>query len=178
MSSYEVHGSYGGKWRVESVYDDKELAVISAQMLIKEAGVERARVVQEVPSTNGKRQYKLVFDSARPSAARPAPARKRAPNRQPAPTAKPTGTLKPRTRVNTAHLPRRPMAKTKDSRAEKEAAQARAWAKKNQDKARAQAKAKRLTRHIISTVVIVTALGMSGWIVLALSRYGLDRLVQ
>lgn len=122
-TSYEVHSYSTGRWRMESAYDEKELAVTAATMLLDEqAQVDRVRVVEEIPNPKGgKSTYRLVMDRDRAGSVAPPlrPAKPAAPGNLPrrtsqSPAAPPTTKVSPATFASTApvlaSLPRRPIA--------------------------------------------------------------------
>lgn len=105
-NTFEVHVFAQGGWRMESIYDDKELAVAAAKLLVGEGGIEMVRVAQEVITPDGKRKYRVVFNSE--TAPKPAARKKAAPA---APARRRPGVPKGlRTATVTANLPRRPQS--------------------------------------------------------------------
>lgn len=47
-NTFEVHTQSGGRWRIDSVFDDRELAIENAKQAAKKPTVEAVRVVVEV----------------------------------------------------------------------------------------------------------------------------------
>jgi hypothetical protein len=48
MILFEIHAFRDGKWKVDSVFDDKELAVYEAQRMEKSGRFSAVRVIQEI----------------------------------------------------------------------------------------------------------------------------------
>ena len=83
MSSFEVHTFRRGAWKMESVYDDKELATAAAEMMIGEPEVDDVRVAQPV-MVGSERKYRILFRAnAAPPKPKPPPAKAAAPKARP-----------------------------------------------------------------------------------------------
>lgn len=63
---FELHALRGGKWKIDSVMDDKELAVEAARALARRNGVEAVRVVREMYNDKkGQFARRTVFHTSR-----------------------------------------------------------------------------------------------------------------
>ncbi|MGB8274740.1 MAG: hypothetical protein WCF16_05650 [Alphaproteobacteria bacterium] len=64
--SYEIHTYRAGQWKIDSVYDDREIAVYEAQRLQGTGRFAALRVVEEkFDSDSGKILNKTVFRAAK-----------------------------------------------------------------------------------------------------------------
>lgn len=75
LKAYEVHTRERGKWRIDAIFDDKNLALDHAKRLIG-GPVDSARVIEETMDTeSGETGTKVVFrDGTAPLRQAPAPA--------------------------------------------------------------------------------------------------------
>ncbi len=63
---FEVHALRGGKWKIDSVMDDKELAVEAARALARRNGIEAVRVVREMYNEKkGQFARRTIFHTSR-----------------------------------------------------------------------------------------------------------------
>jgi pyruvate/2-oxoglutarate dehydrogenase complex dihydrolipoamide acyltransferase (E2) component len=63
---FELHALRAGKWKIDSVMDDKELAVEAARALARRNGVEAVRVVREMYNDKkGEFARRTIFHTSR-----------------------------------------------------------------------------------------------------------------
>lgn len=63
---FEIHALRDGKWKIDSIMDDKDLAVEAAKALTRRNGVEAVRVLREVFNQNkGAFVRQTVFHTSR-----------------------------------------------------------------------------------------------------------------
>jgi hypothetical protein len=63
---FEVHALRNGKWKIDSVMDDKELATEAAKALARRNGIEAVRVVREMYSEKkGQFARRTIFHTSR-----------------------------------------------------------------------------------------------------------------
>jgi uncharacterized protein YdaU (DUF1376 family) len=63
---FEIHALRAGKWKIDSIMDDKELAVEAAKALARRNGVEAVRVVREMFSQQkGEFARRTIFHTSR-----------------------------------------------------------------------------------------------------------------
>lgn len=63
---FEVHALRNGKWKIDSVMDDKELATEAAKALARRNGVEAVRVVREMYNDKkGEFARRTIFHTSR-----------------------------------------------------------------------------------------------------------------
>jgi hypothetical protein len=63
---FEIHALRAGKWKIDSIMDDKELAVEAARALARRNGVEAVRVVREMFSQQkGEFARRTIFHTSR-----------------------------------------------------------------------------------------------------------------
>ena len=66
LVGYELHTYRGGVWKIDSIYDDREIAVFEAQRVIGSGRFSAVRVVEErFDDASGKSTTKTVFRSAK-----------------------------------------------------------------------------------------------------------------
>lgn len=105
-SSFEVHSQVAGKWRMESAYDEQQLAIVSADMLLEERGdIDAVRVAEEFPVPGAKSKYRIVYVKDRMGQMVLPPPPKRSPKAPP-----PKVYIPKRTGTTIPDLPRRPRA--------------------------------------------------------------------
>lgn len=64
--SYEIHTYRGGQWKIDSVYDDREIAMYEAQRLQNQGRAAGIRVVEEkYNSDSGKIVNRTIFRAAK-----------------------------------------------------------------------------------------------------------------
>lgn len=67
--SYELHSNKGKGWVLNSIYDDKELAAMAAQVLLDQSYQQRVRIVQVTfESGSDKPRATAIFESGRGNA--------------------------------------------------------------------------------------------------------------
>ena len=63
---FEIHALRNGKWKIDSVMDDKELATEAAKALARRNGVEAVRVVREMYNDKkGEFARRTIFHTSR-----------------------------------------------------------------------------------------------------------------
>lgn len=63
---FEIHARRNGKWKIDSVMDDRELAIAEAQQLAQRTGVEAVRVVRDAYNEHrGEFTKRTVFHASR-----------------------------------------------------------------------------------------------------------------
>lgn len=63
---FEIHARRNGKWKIDSVMDDRELAIAEAQQLAQRNGVEAVRVVRDTYNEHrGEFIKRTVFHTSR-----------------------------------------------------------------------------------------------------------------
>jgi hypothetical protein len=63
---FEIHALRAGKWKIDSIMDDKELAVEAAKALARRNGVEAVRVVREMYNQQkGEFARRTIFHTSR-----------------------------------------------------------------------------------------------------------------
>jgi hypothetical protein len=63
---FEIHALRGGKWKIDSVMDDKDLAVEAAKSLARRNGIEAVRVVREMYNEKkGQFARRTIFHTSR-----------------------------------------------------------------------------------------------------------------
>jgi hypothetical protein len=63
---FEIHALRAGKWKIDSIMDDKELAVEAAKALARRNGVEAVRVVREMfNQQKGEFARRTIFHTSR-----------------------------------------------------------------------------------------------------------------
>jgi pyruvate/2-oxoglutarate dehydrogenase complex dihydrolipoamide acyltransferase (E2) component len=63
---FEIHALRNGKWKIDSVMDDKELATEAARALARRNGVEAVRVVREMYNDRkGEFARRTIFHTSR-----------------------------------------------------------------------------------------------------------------
>ena len=63
---FEIHALRAGKWKIDSIMDDKDLAVEAAKALAKRNGVEAVRVVREMfNQQKGEFARRTIFHTSR-----------------------------------------------------------------------------------------------------------------
>ena len=63
---FEIHALRNGKWKIDSVMDDKELATEAAKALARRNGVEAVRVVREMYNERkGEFARRTIFHTSR-----------------------------------------------------------------------------------------------------------------
>jgi multidrug resistance efflux pump len=63
---FEIHALRAGKWKIDSIMDDKELAVEAAKALARRNGIEAVRVVREMfNQQKGEFARRTVFHTSR-----------------------------------------------------------------------------------------------------------------
>lgn len=63
---FEIHALRTGKWKIDSIIDDKELAVEAAKALARRNGVEAVRVVREMfNQQKGEFARRTIFHTSR-----------------------------------------------------------------------------------------------------------------
>jgi hypothetical protein len=84
MRAFEIHTFTGGKWKIDSVFDDRELAVFEAQRIDESSRYAGVRVVEEnFDEDTQKTTAKTIFRGGRvendANRRHPLPPKKRAP---------------------------------------------------------------------------------------------------
>jgi hypothetical protein len=63
---FEIHALRAGKWKIDSIMDDKDLAVEAAKALARRNGVEAVRVVREMfNQQKGEFARRTIFHTSR-----------------------------------------------------------------------------------------------------------------
>jgi hypothetical protein len=63
---FEIHALRAGKWKIDSIMDDKELALEAAKALARRNGVEAVRVVREMfNQQKGEFARRTIFHTSR-----------------------------------------------------------------------------------------------------------------
>jgi hypothetical protein len=63
---FEIHALRGGKWKIDSIMDDKELALEAAKALARRNGIEAVRVVREMfNQQKGEFARRTIFHTSR-----------------------------------------------------------------------------------------------------------------
>jgi hypothetical protein len=63
---FEIHALRAGKWKIDSIMDDKELAVEAAKALARRNGVEAVRIVREMYNQQkGEFARRTIFHTSR-----------------------------------------------------------------------------------------------------------------
>jgi hypothetical protein len=63
---FEIHALRAGKWKIDSIMDDKELAMEAAKALARRNGVEAVRVVREMfNQQKGEFARRTIFHTSR-----------------------------------------------------------------------------------------------------------------
>jgi hypothetical protein len=63
---FEIHALRAGKWKIDSIMDDKELALEAAKALARRNGVEAVRVVREMYNQQkGEFARRTIFHTSR-----------------------------------------------------------------------------------------------------------------
>jgi hypothetical protein len=63
---FEIHALRAGKWKIDSIMDDKELAVEAAKALSRRNGIEAVRVVREMfNQQKGEFARRTIFHTSR-----------------------------------------------------------------------------------------------------------------
>lgn len=66
LVGYELHTYRGGTWKIDSIYDDREIAIFEAQRVFASGRFTAIRVVEErFDQASGKASTKTVFRSAK-----------------------------------------------------------------------------------------------------------------
>ena len=66
LVGYELHTYRGGTWKIDSVYDDREIAIFEAQRVFESGRYSAVRVVEErFDEASGKASTKTVFRSSK-----------------------------------------------------------------------------------------------------------------
>ncbi|MEO5335560.1 MAG: hypothetical protein H7841_01515 [Magnetospirillum sp. WYHS-4] len=150
-TAYEVHSQVEGKWRMESVYDERELSIASAAMLIEDrANIAAVRVVELVPVPGGKPKGKIIHRIDRDGTVRAVPAK---PKTAPVPRPAATPVI--------PNLPRRPIPQQAPRPAAKPIPSVPAKdAARRPPSAAAKTKASRISTQIILYILVIGGLGL------------------
>ena len=63
---FEIHALRGGKWKIDSIIDDKDLAIEAARALARRNAIEAVRVVREsFNQQKGEFARRTVFHTSR-----------------------------------------------------------------------------------------------------------------
>lgn len=168
-SSFEVHSQVAGKWRMESAYDEQQLAIVSAGMLLEERGdIDAVRVAEEFPVPGAKSKYRIVYVKDRMG-------QMVLPPPKPAPKAPPPKVYIPkRTGTTIPDLPRRP--RQPQPLVDPDPAPAKGTAKKRpgMDKKAAS----RLSRQFVLYIMIAAGLALGAMAALTFAKQLIRLLVE
>ncbi len=102
MKAFEIHTYQGGKWKIDSVFDDRDLALFEAQRMDGSGRFSGVRVVEEVFSERTQESTaRTIFRGTKVAAANAAELERSKKARQQKPQArkKPAGEAGPRKRA-------------------------------------------------------------------------------
>jgi hypothetical protein len=78
--SFELYFSRQGRWLLDSLYDDKEMAVYEARKLLRRGGCEAVRVIEErFDADSGEARSSIVFANRQRDEGQGGPFRSRRP---------------------------------------------------------------------------------------------------
>lgn len=75
LTAFEVQSFRNGNWKIETITDNKEMAVHQAEQVIMNPAITKVRVVQEAyDEESAEQKFRIVFLRDKKMATRPAPA--------------------------------------------------------------------------------------------------------